>query len=168
MPTRPLFGQVARKENTSSENSPGCGNAKSHLFRAKGSFWETRFIYMRLMCQVIFPQWRISFIFSENHFLFFSENNILFSQKTIDCPIGLVARLVRTAPDWGLPDWPDWALCPIGHNSARLDLARLPPDWHKVRSIWAQMHPCGIGYGFDPYGPWRIWTHGVSIPQITL
>ena len=45
---------LAQGENTSSENSPGHGNAKNHKIRARGSFWVTRFIYLRLMWQVIF------------------------------------------------------------------------------------------------------------------
>ena len=44
---------LAQGENTSSENSPGHGNAKNHKIRARGSFWVTRFIYLRLMWQVI-------------------------------------------------------------------------------------------------------------------
>ena len=40
---------LAQGENTSSENSPGLGNAKNHKIRARMTFWETRFIFLRLM-----------------------------------------------------------------------------------------------------------------------
>ena len=40
---------LAQGENTSSENSPGHGNAKNHKIRARESCWETRFIFPRLM-----------------------------------------------------------------------------------------------------------------------
>jgi len=39
-------GSLAQKENTSSENSPGHGNAKNLKIRARGYFWETRFIFL--------------------------------------------------------------------------------------------------------------------------
>ena len=42
------------KENTASENSPGRGNVKIYMFRARGTFWETRFAFLRHMWQVIF------------------------------------------------------------------------------------------------------------------
>ena len=45
---------LAQKENTSSENSPGRGNAKNHKIRAMRTCWETRFIFMSRMLQVIF------------------------------------------------------------------------------------------------------------------
>ena len=45
---------LAQGENTSSENSPGHGNAQNRKIRARGSFWVTRFIYLRLMWQVMF------------------------------------------------------------------------------------------------------------------
>ena len=45
---------LAQKENTSSENSTGHGNAQNHKIRARRAFWVTRFIYLRLMWQVIF------------------------------------------------------------------------------------------------------------------
>ena len=45
---------LAQGENTSSENSPGLGNAKNHKIRARRTFWVTRFIYLRLTWQVIF------------------------------------------------------------------------------------------------------------------
>ncbi len=90
---------MAGKENTSSENSSGRRNAKNHIIRAKGSFWATRFIYLRRMWQVIFSQWRISFYFLRKPLLFsqkttfyflrqqpfiLSEHIILYDKQTID------------------------------------------------------------------------------------
>ena len=40
---------LAQGENTSSENSPGHGNAQNRKIRARRTFWETRFIFLRLM-----------------------------------------------------------------------------------------------------------------------
>ena len=42
------------KENTASENSPGRGKVKIHIFRARVTFWETRFAFLRHMWQAIF------------------------------------------------------------------------------------------------------------------
>ena len=35
------------EENTASENSPGHDNVKIYIFRARGTFWETRFAFLR-------------------------------------------------------------------------------------------------------------------------
>ena len=44
----------APRENSPPENSPGHGNVQIDVFRARGTFWEERFIIMSHMWQVIF------------------------------------------------------------------------------------------------------------------
>ncbi len=41
-------------ENMSSEDFPGGSNAKIYIFRSRGTFWETRFTFLRPIWKVIF------------------------------------------------------------------------------------------------------------------